>query len=250
MSKYYTVPLLKQIAESIRIDLSAQGVSLKLTLSRHLVSHVLVKKDWTRLSPALPKEILYPDDAAERMAQWLYKRHKPLDKSVCETILNKYFDIKDNEHGTDVDLSFLENSPNISPDHDWTFIGILADFKKLRKQKEPLHQRKDKFGLTPNSIILLNPEEQTISAQKFNENGNMAEVHGREYIFNVPSTIPGIELIELVESEAFVDILQSISHEWELDWDGRNHRGIINDKTHKKLIDFRNSISGNMELNY
>lgn len=240
MPKYYTAPTLKRIAESIRLDLSAQSIDLKLLLSRHLVSHVLVNKDWTRLSPALPKQIPYPTDAAERMSHWLYNRHKPLDQSVCENILNKYFNIKDNEMSTDLDLSFLEFLPNISPNHDWTY---LNNFNELGNQNMPVYQEDDRDGRPQSSILLLDPENKTISVQKHIEDGNKTEACGREYIFTIPSEISGRALVSLLQDDKLNDLVESLSESYEIVWNGRDNVGDISEEAQQKINDFREWLS-------
>lgn len=231
---------LENIAKSIRQDLLAINFKIKHMQSRQLVSRILVDKNWSELSPSLPKEILYPDNANERMVNWLYKHKKVIELSECETILKKYFDVKDNKVNTDHDLSFLEFLPNISPNHDWTY---LNDFNELGNQNMPVYQEDDRDGRPQSSILLLDPENKTINAQKYIEYGNKAEACGREYIFPIPSEISGRALVSLLQCDKLNNLVESISESYEIVWNGHDNVGEISEEAQQKLIDFKEWLS-------
>lgn len=231
---------LENIAKSIRQDLLANNIKIKHMQSRQLVSRLLVDKNWSELSPSLPKEIIYPDHANERMLKWLFKHKKFIELSECKTILKKYFDVKDNEVSTVHDLSFLEFLPSLSPDHDWTY---LNGFIEIGNQNMPLYQEDDESGRPQSSILILDPENETISAQKYIEQGNKAEVCGREYIFSIPSEISGRALVSLLQCDMLNDLIESISDSYEIIWDGHDNIGDISEEAQQKLIEFRQWLS-------
>ena len=240
MPTLYNKIKLENIAKSIRQDLLASNFKIKHMQSRQLVSHLLVEKDWSQLAPSLPKEIMYPDNANERMVKWLFNHKKVIELSECETILKKYFDTKDNDVSTDNDLSFLEFLPNISPNHDWTY---LDKFIEIGKQNMPLYQEDDEYGQPQSSMLILDPEEKTIRAVKYIDYGNTLEAFGREYIFPIPNEISGRALVSLLQCEKLNELVESVTDSYEIIWDGHNNAGDISEEAEQKLVDFREWLS-------
>lgn len=207
MIKTLTQDNFKATAKAIRSDLDACNISLKLRKSYDLLSYVLNEKHWTALSPALPKKFGIPGDKeAGQMKSWLLARHKTIDISTCLSILQS---------------AFIESTTG------WFYSDRLSN---LNSKPTPLFDHTDQYDRINDATIIINPEKRIIDTASWDNDGAPMRVYGRIYAFKVPGDIPGCALVRILTHQKFLSLIELISENYSLDWDGHNHRGILTDE--------------------
>lgn len=184
-----------------------------------MLSHVLTETYWTALSPAMPKDFAAPGKTeAKRMSEWLITHQRNLDPSLCESILQIAF------------INFASN---------WIY---KDDLHELKNQIAPLFSR---FGINDSAEsawILIDPDKQTIDTDFDVNIGHPHIVFGRIYALEIPGDISGKVLVDILVDPEFLSLVKLIENNWQLEWNGSNHIGRLDETTLEKLEEFRHFI--------
>lgn len=212
--KRITETTFKAMLKTLLSELLKNNVVVKHQNGLELLSKTLSTKPWTSFKHSLPISLSNPgNEEVKRMEIWLNEKNKPLDSSTCKTLLQYSFKKTTSEWFCDDDLV------------------------KMKNEVAPLFTHYEINGAPNTAVILINPEHHIFYTASCESLGDPSQVYGYIYSLPVSGNASGKAIVETLKSQEFLSLLESISKNWTLDWDGNNYFGDLNE-AHIKLTEF------------